>query len=150
MQTLLDLGDGQDYAIKNEEELFNYLKKYFITDLMHYEDQYSFTDCFSNEKRLEIELKVRHTHYDNMIIEQLKYKGVIGRALNFNRHPLYICSSPKDVYGWDLTDITIDWVDKDNLPTTTEFENKDKTVKKVGFLPVESAFKYNLGGKTKL
>ena len=131
--------------IKNEQELFKFLQQNHFPDLKIYDDQFCGTDCYSTQSNVEIELKSRNCHYDRMMIEEMKYRSVMCRAVKTGRVPWYICSSPRGVWGWNLFTVAFKWVEQDNLPRTTEFDNCERIVKKVGFLPVYRGKK--LGGK---
>jgi hypothetical protein len=52
--------------------------------------------------------------------------------------PLYINSTPEGVWSFNLDKFDdLVWTDQDNLPATTEFDNKEKVTKSVSFLPIE-------------
>ncbi len=55
-----------------EQELFDYLKASHFPDLEKSEGAYDSFDCTTNEKNLYIELKCRHTHYPDLLIEEMK------------------------------------------------------------------------------
>ncbi len=57
------------------------------------------------------------------------------------RIPVYICSTPEGIWEFNLDTFSIKWEDKDNLPKTTEFEDVEKVVKTVGFLPISKGKK---------
>jgi hypothetical protein len=57
-----------------EQELFDYLKGTHFPDLEKSEGVYDSFDCSTNEKNLYIELKCRHTHYPDLLIEEMKYR----------------------------------------------------------------------------
>lgn len=120
----------------NEQELFNILKKDYYPDLIKVDDEYSNFDCVSEREDMYVELKCRHTHYDNLLIEKYKYDRVKEQANLMGRIPIYICSTPEGIWEFNLDTFKIKWQDKDNLPKTTEFKNIEKVVKTVGFLPI--------------
>jgi len=120
----------------NEKELFNKLKELYMPDLVSSVNAYSSYDCFSMQKQLFIELKCRNTHYENLMIEQSKYTRLKYEAGERGLVPTYICSTPQGVWVFDLRLFEPVWKDQTDLPTTTEFENKAKRTKSVGFLPI--------------
>jgi len=122
--------------IKNEQELFDNLLV-LIPDLTKTKDEYSTFDCTSEAIKAYIELKCRRTHYDTLLIEYSKYKRLMDEAKNYNMRPLYINSTPKGVWSFDLQNFDILWSEKENLPATTDFDNKEKVTKIIGFLPIE-------------
>ena len=118
-----------------EYELFHFLKATIYPDLEIIDLPYSFSDCMSMDKEDDIELKCRKKHYDNMLIEKIKYDRLINRAKHSIKRPIYICSTPKGVWKWNLfNQLIIVWQNKDDLPVTTEFENNNRIEKEVGFL----------------
>jgi len=123
--------------MNNEEELFNYLKEYHFPDLEKYDDKFSYSDCFTKYK--EIELKCRSKHYEHFYIEYVKYNCLVNRALKNDRIHYYICSSPRGVYAWNLLGRPLVWFERENLPVTTEFENNERITKKVAGLLVYEA-----------
>jgi len=125
----------------NEEQLFSMLKDEYYPDLVMVSDEYSNYDCVSERDDLYIELKCRHTHYDELLIEKYKYDKIIDQANVTGRIPVYICSTPEGIWEFNLDTFSIKWEDKDNLPKTTEFEDTEKVVKTVGFLPVSKGKK---------
>jgi len=113
----------------NEQELFNMLKK-IIPDLEK-RNPFSFRDGYSKKHNLSIELKCRHTHYNNLIVEKLKWDTLIKEE-----NVRYINSTPKGVYSFDIKKIKEpEWFDK-LLPAETEFDKKYKITKKVGLLSI--------------
>jgi hypothetical protein len=120
----------------NEQELFDMLKSEYYPDLMRVSDEYSNFDCVSEREDMYVELKCRYTHYDDLLIEKYKYDRVKEQADLTGRLPIYICSTPEGVWEFNLDTFKIKWEDKDNLPKTTEFEDIEKVVKTVGFLPI--------------
>lgn len=120
----------------NEQELFNMLRSEYYPDLVKIDDEYSNFDCVSEREDMYIELKCRNTHYDELLIEKYKYDRVMEQSNLTGQTPIYICSTPSGVWEFNLSNLKIKWVDKDNLPKTTQFENVEKVVKTVGFLPI--------------
>jgi hypothetical protein len=102
------------------------------------ENEYSTFDCTSEILNAYIELKCRHTHYSTLLIEKSKYDRLIDEARSKLMAPLYINSTPEGVWSFNLDKFDdLVWTDQDNLPATTEFDNKEKVTKSVSFLPIE-------------
>ena len=121
----------------SEEELFDQLAE-LIPDLKKAENEYSTFDCTSEILNAYIELKCRHTHYSTLLIEKSKYDRLIDEARSKLMAPLYSNSTPEGVWSFNLNKFDdLVWTDQDNLPATTEFDNKEKVTKLVSFLPVE-------------
>ena len=121
----------------NELQLFTYLKSRYIPDLLMTTDEFENFDCESEQLGVYIELKSRQTHYDELMIERDKYHAVTQKAWNAGKVALYICSTPKGIWSFNLNKLTMpSWFYFDGLPTTTEFANTDTITKVVGFLHI--------------
>lgn len=124
--------------VLTEEALFELLQKRIVSDLKKVEDEFSNYDCISDENYAYIELKCRRTHYDELLIEKYKYDRLVEQAMDRNYNPIYINSTPKGVWAFNFNYVKEpQWKVKSNLPTTTDFENNDKTDKIVGFVNIE-------------
>ena len=121
--------------IENEQELFNYMKGWYLSDLEKSKDQYDSHDCSSTIYRLHIELKCRHTHYADLIIEKDKYEALVQQAERLGFTPFYVNATPKGIYAFNLRKITVKWTTK-KLPAKTEFEDQGVIDKSVALLPV--------------
>ena len=124
-----------------EAELFEFLKVDIYPDLVKSEGTYYTIDCISYKAGHFIELKSRITHYSDLLIEQMKYRKLIEQAVQSNLLPFYINSTPLGIYSFDLNDIPEpEWVTH-LMPATTDFENRDKIPKVVGYLEISEAIK---------
>jgi hypothetical protein len=125
----------------NEQELFIHLKSEMYPDLVKSEGMYDTFDCISDKAGHFIELKCRQTHYIDLLIEQIKYRALIEQATDRNLLPFYINSTPQGIYSFDLTEIAEpQWVTH-LMPASTEFENKAKVPKVVGYFLIDDAIK---------
>jgi hypothetical protein len=125
----------------NEQELFTHLKSEMYPDLVKSEGVYDSFDCISDKAGHFIELKCRQTHYADLLIEQVKYRALIDQATQRNLLPFYINSTPQGIYSFDLTEIAEPaWVTH-LMPASTEFENRTKVPKLVGYLLLEDAIR---------
>ena len=123
----------------NEDDLFSYLKNFLYPDLERSEGIYDAYDCVSKQAGHYIELKCRATHYDTLLIEEMKYRKLITQAAERDLIPFYINSTPEGLFSFDLMDIPEPvWFMK-QMPATTQFENDNKIDKLVGYLPIEEA-----------
>lgn len=124
-----------------EEELFNYLRESLYPDLVKSPGIFDTYDCTSAKAGHYIELKCRHTHYPTLLIEEVKYRKLITQSAERDLIPFYINSTPLGIYSFDLMDIPEpEWVTH-RMPVTSEFANKSKVDKLVGYLSVEEAVK---------
>ena len=121
----------------NEEQLFNYLKKHYIYDLSKCEDQFSSYDCFSTTYRCVIELKCRNKLYDDLMLEKTKYDSL--KKLNYSA--LYINSTPKGIYIFNINDIKPNWITDTSMPKQTEFSNNEKIEKTYTLISVHNSIK---------
>ena len=125
----------------NEQELFNYLKSEMYPDLVKSEGMYDCFDCISAKAGHFIELKCRHTHYSDLLIEQIKYRALIDLATQHNLLPFYINSTPLGIYSFDLTELAEPQWTTRLMPATSEFENRAKVEKVVGYFLLEDAIR---------
>jgi hypothetical protein len=122
-----------------EQDLFDYLKSSLYPDLEKAPGIYDAFDCISITASHYIELKCRYTHYDTLLIEEMKYRKLITQAAERDLIPFYINSTPKGVFSFDLMDVPEpDWVSH-WMPATTEFSRSQKISKLVGYLAIEEA-----------
>lgn len=120
-----------------EQELFDYLKFKHFPDLIKSEGAFDSFDCVSQDKSLYIELKCRHTHYSDLLIEEMKYRRLVRQAGSLT--PYYINSTPEGIYGFDLSRIPEPTWNERRMPATTEFTDTRKIMKLVGFLHLDYA-----------
>jgi hypothetical protein len=122
-----------------ELELFEYLKESLYPDLTKSEGIYDSFDCISAQAGHYIELKCRYTHYDTLLIEEMKYRKLITQAAERDLIPFYINSTPKGVFSFDLMDVPEPVWEVGWMPATTEFARNHKMEKLVGYLPIAEA-----------
>ena len=121
-----------------EIDLFRYLKYNVYPDLVMSSNPISRWDCYSPTKQHRIELKCRKKHYDELVIEKDKFEALIDKAIDNFDVPIYINSTPKGIYKWNLFFTQPHWFFKD-LPKTTDFSNNNMVSKEVAMLPVYDA-----------
>ncbi len=122
-----------------EQGLFDYIKATYLEDLVKSEHTYEYIDATSNGYRLTIELKCRHTHYDELILEKDKYESLMDRANDLGFTPFYINSTPKGIYAFNLRKVTVTWTTR-RLPASTY--NKTAPVdKEIALLHIDKAVK---------
>lgn len=114
----------------DELTLFNLLKDKLINDLEH-TDKFCFYDAYSKKYNLIIELKCRNTHYQELIIEKVKW----NRFINYNAR--YINSTPIGVYSFNPKVLKPIWVTRE-MPLTT-FGDTQKTDKEIAFININLA-----------
>ena len=124
--------------IENEQELFNYIKGWYLSDLEKSADQFDNHDCTSTIYRLHIELKCRHTHYDELILERDKYEALIQEAERLGFTPFYVNATPKGIYAFNLKKTKVTWTVK-KLPAKTKFDSEGQVDKTVALLPISEA-----------
>jgi hypothetical protein len=120
-----------------EQSLFDYIKATYLEDLEKSEHTYEYIDATSYGYRLTIELKCRHTHYDELILEKDKYESLMGRAKELGFTPFYINSTPEGIYAFNLRKIKVSWTTK-RLPSNT-LENGPVVDKEVALLHINEA-----------
>jgi hypothetical protein len=122
----------------SELQLFQFLQTHYLRDLKKSDNQFERNDCVSHQARLVIELKCRRTHYEDLLIEKKKFDALVSQAKGLTYSAAYINSTPRGIYGWNLSLLTIDW-QQEQMPATTDFDNGSKVSKIVGFLPISKA-----------
>lgn len=127
-------------SIHSEQDLYVYLLK-DIVDLEKASDRFSVYDFYSISKQALFEVKVRKTHYDKLLIERDKYEAVLSKSYEFGYTAYYICATPTGVYVFDLSVIDEPAWSTRYMPTTTEFSNREKKIKNVGYIDVCDALK---------
>lgn len=124
-----------------EPELFAYLKEFYYPDLEFSEDKWAKNDCLSRKSKVYMELKSRNTHYDELIIEQIKWDALITESRYFDYTPMYINSTPEGIWAFNLSKIKdIKWEDK-WLPAKTEFPGGGNKTKVIGYLHIKDGKK---------
>jgi RNAse (barnase) inhibitor barstar len=126
-----------------ESDLFDLLKKGFILDLEKSKDQFSRWDCVSHKFAYRIELKCRKTHYNKLMLERDKYFALILSYVETGYKPLYINSTPKGVYVFDLSELNPEWTTDTRMPKTTDFDNNNRVKKTYTLLEIKNAKKIN-------
>lgn len=124
-----------------ESELFDFLKEFYYPDLEKSKSKFATFDCVSGKQRLYIELKSRNTHYNDLLIEKMKYDAIMGAALFLGYAPSYINSTPDGVWQFDLSTLPEPVWSERPLPQNTEFEDRGKKNKVVGYLHIKDGVK---------
>ena len=86
-----------------------------------------------------IEMKCRRTHYETLMIEKHKWDYLAEIRARTGARTLYINSTPKGVYEFDLGALeTPEWA-LQTLPDKTDFAGSKKISKLVGYLNLRLA-----------
>jgi hypothetical protein len=86
-----------------------------------------------------VELKCRHTHYDELLLEKDKYESLMQQANSLGYTPFYINETPQGIYAFNLRKITIRWTTR-RLPTST-FNKTAPVDKEIALLHIDKAVK---------
>lgn len=124
----------------NEADLFKYLKDNYYPDLVKSTNPLSRWDCYSATANHRIELKCRTSHYDDLMIEEKKFKAMLNHCDGTFEIPMYINSTPKGIYRFNLKQFRPRWQVK-LLRKTTHFSESQKINKRVAFLKINRAEK---------
>jgi len=95
-------------------------------------------DCYSPATRHRIELKCRDKHYDDLMVEKKKYDAVVNEC---NKHldvPIYINSTPKGIFRFNMLEHNGFWEVR-YMPKTTQFANNNFITKDVGYFHIKNA-----------
>lgn len=129
------------YSVPTKEsELFAFVKENFLPDLKMSEVKYSRYDCYSEAYGMDIELKCRRAHYDDLIIERSKHDALLERAIKFGTRAVYINSTPLGVWAFYISRTRIKWEERD-LPRNTDFGDQGKIKKEIGYLNIHEGTK---------
>ena len=122
-----------------EKDLFNWLKENIYPDLVMAKNKMSRWDCYAPETRHRIELKCRRAHYPTLLIEKKKFDAVVDKCKKYSDAPIYINSTPKGIFAFDLSLVTVNWEVNNRNPATTYFGNNARVSKEVSYLSIEEA-----------
>lgn len=122
-----------------EIDLFNYLVENVYPDLVKSRNQMSRWDCYSPSTGHRIELKCRRLHYETLLLERKKFDAMIIECEKHLDIPIYINSTPKGVFSFNLHLIQPDWEINNKNPATTHFANNEKIEKEVTYLNINKA-----------
>lgn len=133
------------------------MKEEDIIELLNGGEQYNFVpmdnkfsryDAFDTENRVMLEIKCRGKHYDDTILEKLKYDWNKEYARDNDLEFIYAVSMPckggHKIYLFDPINMEKDdeydfkWHTK-KLPANTEFRGSNWIDKEVGYLHVDDA-----------
>lgn len=121
-----------------ESDLFEWLSENYYNLLVDTSKNFSKSDCYDIETKNRIELKCRATHYEKLIIEKPKYEYLIKESKKFGDVPIYINSTPKGIYLFNLNDLKLEWFKKP-LPKTTEFKNNNYISKEIATININKS-----------
>jgi hypothetical protein len=127
------------YIAMTEDELFKYIKATYLEDLKRSNDAFEYIDATSDGYRMVVELKCRHTHYDELLLEKDKYESLMQQANSLGYTPFYINETPKGIYAFNLRKITIKWTTR-RLPAST-FNKTAPVDKEIALLHIDKAVK---------
>ena len=122
-----------------ENDLFDYLVDNVYPDLVKSKNQMSRWDCYSPATGHRIELKCRRLHYETLLLEKKKFDAMILECEKHLDIPIYINSTPKGVYSFNLHLIQPEWETNSKNPATTHFYNNEKIEKEVTYLNINNA-----------
>jgi len=121
-----------------ESDLFEWLSENYYNLLVDTSKNFSKSDCYDIETKNRIELKCRAAHYDKLIIEKPKYEYLIKESKKYGDVPIYINSTPKGIYLFNLKDLKLEWFKKP-LPKTTEFKNNNYISKEIATININKS-----------
>lgn len=126
-------------------KLLNTAEEYSFVPM---DDKFSRYDAFDTENGVMLEIKCRNKHYDDTLIEKLKYDWNKKYAEENNLEFLYaVCMPTKEghrIYLFDPINMEKEdeydfkWHTK-KLPANTEFRGSNWIDKEVGYLHVDDA-----------
>lgn len=90
-------------------------------------------------ERAIFELKCRRTHYDDLMIEQHKWKHLVEISLLRGFRAFYISSTPMGIYMWELDALKPPQWQLKTLSNRTDFPGAKITTRPVGFLHINDS-----------
>ena len=123
--------------VLKEPELFDYLREFHWSDLEKSADKFDVFDCISPSEKMYIELKSRNTHYDELLLEEVKYKALVSTAVERQLTPWYINATPDGVWGFNLGSMPEPTWEEKWLPKSTEFSRTGNKTKLVAFIHID-------------
>ena len=93
-------------------------------------------DCYSEKYKLDLELKCRRTHYDDLVIEKMKYDNLVKRSSKYGTTPIYVNATPKGIWVFKILELPEPTWSMRMMPKTTDFTNNDKIEKEVGYYDI--------------
>lgn len=121
-----------------EKDLFDWLSNNYYLSLVNSKNPISRWDCYDIDTRHRIELKCRRKHYDTLILEKSKYDAMIKESEKNLDIPIYINSTPKGIYLFNLYEVEQNWFTK-SLPATTEFKKRIWVKKEITELDINNS-----------
>jgi len=120
-----------------QTEIINKLNSIYPgLDLVEVSDPYSSYDA--ENARYIVEVKSRDKKYDSWIIERKKFDSNLLYSMNVNKMFVYLTEHNGKIMTWNIHNLLNSLYDfgwtKMELPATTEFNDKEKIQKEVGYL----------------
>ena len=125
--------------LPTEIDLHKWLRNHYYPDLRLVGNQYSGYDAWSAEFKIQVELKIRSKHYEDLLLEKLKYDKLLRLSEMNNLRPVYICATPQGVWEYNLRTITPKWEIRDDMPKSTYWPQDAPIAKTVALLPISQA-----------
>ena len=131
----------------NEEKLIDLLNSGNDYNFVAMDDKFSRYDAFDTENGIMLEIKCRSKHYDDTLLEKIKYDWNKQYAEKNDLEFMYAVSMPfkggHNIYLFDpliMEEENYDfkWHTK-KLPAKTHFASKEWIDKEVGYLNIEEA-----------
>jgi hypothetical protein len=73
-----------------------------------------------------------------MLLEKKKYDSMLSECEKHLDIPIYINSTPRGIYFWNLLQVKPIWETNSKNPASTHFSTRHKVSKEVSYLYIES------------
>tara|TARA_R110002012_G_scaffold55981_4_gene143018 strand:- start:1950 stop:2399 length:450 start_codon:yes stop_codon:yes gene_type:complete len=127
--------------MKEEERKIMYVLNQYGSKLKEDMYEYNRYDAYNNTSIVEI--KYRHTFYDNTMIELDKYSYNLVYSKLINKKFIYAVRMEQYIYVFNITELTKNNYDfkfgDRQMPKTTEHKRKDMIKKVVGYININDA-----------
>jgi hypothetical protein len=130
--------------MKNKErEILNKLNNFFLVDVL-VEDKYEYNRYDAENKYYIVEIKYRESFYEEVMIEFDKFSYNVLCSQLVKKQFIYAVKMKDEIYVFNITKLVssghkFKWIWKDNLPKQTEFADKRKIKKLVGYININQS-----------
>jgi hypothetical protein len=130
---------------ENEIAILNKLNNFFLSDEL-VEDKYEYNRYDAENNYYIAEIKHRESFYQDTMIEFDKFSYNLLYAQMSKKQFIYVVKMLKKIYVFNITKLVssgykFKWRWKDNLPKQTEYADKRKIKKLVGYININESVK---------
>ena len=130
---------------EKERTILNKLNNFFLTDAL-VEDEYEYNRFDAANTSYIVEIKHRDKFYEDTMIEFDKFSYNLLYARMSKTQFIFVVKMDQKIYVFNITKLVssgykFKWIWKDNMPKQTEFADKRKIKKLVGYININESVK---------